>query len=94
LQTENEDVLRIRRRAADLSIGFGVAALLAAAFGGLSPVLPGELLCVVGGGVAVGVYRAATVELSRRFTMWAAGLTALGVAQIALAIWLIRSAAA
>ncbi|GAA2525006.1 hypothetical protein [Winogradskya humida] len=76
---EHEDVRRIRRRAADASMGFGLVAVLVAVLSSTGPMLPGYALLAIGGLAGIGVYAASDTTVSRWFTAWSAGLTVLGV---------------
>ncbi|MGX6608557.1 hypothetical protein ACWKSP_41560 [Micromonosporaceae bacterium Da 78-11] len=82
---EHEDVKRIRHRAADASMGFGLIALVLAIFSKTPVILPGYGLIVLGGLSAIGVYRAADTTMSRWFTLWSAVLTVLGSGALVLA---------
>ena len=76
---EHEDIKRIRHRAADASMGFGLIAILTGVFTGTSTMLPGYLLIGGGGLIAIGVYAASDTTMSRWFTLWSASMTVLGV---------------
>ncbi|GAA2575162.1 hypothetical protein GCM10010435_58750 [Winogradskya consettensis] len=76
---EHEDIRRIRHRAADASMCFGLIAILVAVFSGTGPMLPGYALLGIGGLAGIGVYVASDTTISRWFTAWSAGLTVLGV---------------
>ncbi|WP_153040523.1 hypothetical protein [Actinoplanes sp. TFC3] len=82
---ERDDIRRIRRRAADLSIGVGIIAILLSvgtiAFSpaGADLALPSFALWALGGVAGVGVYAASDLTLSRWFTLWSATLTGAGI---------------
>jgi len=76
---EHEDIKRIRRRAADASMGFGLIAILLAVFSREPTVLPAFALVALGGLAGIGVYKASDTTLSRWFTVWSAVLTVLGI---------------
>ncbi|OJF13006.1 hypothetical protein [Couchioplanes caeruleus] len=76
---EHEDIKRIRHRAADASMGFGLIAILIGVFTGTSAMLPGFALLALGGLAGIGVYAASDTTMSRWFTLWSASLTVLGV---------------
>lgn len=69
-------------------MALGVIMLITMFFIGITPALPGQLACVVGGGLAVGVYRASETSQSRFFGLWAAIMTFVGIAGVGLAMWL------
>ncbi|WP_148308039.1 hypothetical protein [Actinoplanes friuliensis] len=81
---EHDDLRTIRLRAANLSMGIGLLGLLLAFFYLSSPVLPAFILLVLGGVVAIGVYRARDTSMSRWFTVWSLLLTVAGVGAAAL----------
>jgi hypothetical protein len=71
-------------------MAFALIAVPVAIGTGVTPALPGFVLCIAGGIAAIGVYRAPDVTRSRRFTAVSAGLFVLGVFQIGLATWLLN----
>ncbi|MBE1489025.1 hypothetical protein [Plantactinospora soyae] len=91
MSDESEYIHALRRRAADVSIAFGLLMLyIMIAPGEISPALPGQIACVIGGGLAIGVYRAPETSQSRLFSLWSAVMTVVGLVGVALAISLAK----